>query len=61
MASKPLIQCFLDELLDVVDKYEESGITNVEVIGAIELLKLEVYQDMYEAAKEDDEDELWQG
>ena len=43
MDGKPLIQQFQDELRGVVDKYRDSTLTLGEAIGAIELVKLDVY------------------
>lgn len=42
--NKPLVQQFSDDLHDVVDKYKDSGITLAETIGAIEMVKLDVFE-----------------
>ena len=44
MSAKPLIQCFQDDIFDIVDKYyDNGGLSLGEAIGALELVKLEVY------------------
>jgi hypothetical protein len=40
MSSKPIVQCFTDDLQKVVDKYRDSGLTVAEAVGALSLLKL---------------------
>ena len=51
MDGKPLIQHFADDLQAVVDKYRNQGLTIGEAIGAIEIVKLDLYEDL----QEDDE------
>ena len=53
---KPIIQQFQDELSKVVDKYRDQGITLGESIGAIELVKLDLWNEQTEDAAEDN---LW--
>ena len=53
MASKPIVQSFSDDLMAVIDKYREQGITVSEVVGAIELVKMNIILDQME----DDEEE----
>jgi len=45
MAEKPLMQQFQDDVNEVVDKYRDQGITLGEIIGALEIVKLDVYGD----------------
>ena len=42
---KPLIQQFQDDLDEVVDKYREQGLTLGESIGAIEIVKLDLWRE----------------
>jgi hypothetical protein len=53
---KPIIQQFQDELSSVVDRYRDQGITLGESIGAIELVKLDLWNERVEDAAED---KLW--
>jgi hypothetical protein len=39
MSSKPIVQCFTDDLQKVVDKYRDSGLTVAEAVGGVELIK----------------------
>lgn len=41
----PLIQLFSDELQLVVDKYRDQGLTYGEAIGAIEIIKLNLWNE----------------
>jgi len=43
MATKPIVQHFQDDLSAVVDKYRDQGLTLSEAIGAIELIKLDLW------------------
>jgi hypothetical protein len=45
---KPLIQQFQDDLCCVIDKFRDQGLTVGESIGAIELLKLDLWQEQNE-------------
>ncbi len=55
MASKPLVQMFTDDLIAVLEKYEDSGITLAESLGALELMKYDILQ---MAAEGGDDDEV---
>jgi hypothetical protein len=50
---KPIIQQFQDELSAVVDKYRDQGITLGESVGAIELVKLDLWNEQTEDAAEE--------
>lgn len=52
MATKPIAQSFVDEVSEVVDKYRESGVTLVETIGGLEIVKLDLYNEQTEDAAE---------
>lgn len=43
---KPLVQCFSDDLMEMVGKYRGEGITYAEAIGALELVKLDLFMSM---------------
>lgn len=43
MASKPLIQCFIDDINVVIDKYRDTGITVGEMIGAFQVLVFDLW------------------
>lgn len=49
---KPIAQQFKDDLQTVVDKYYDQGITLSEAIGAIELLKLDLWREQTEEPPE---------
>jgi len=51
---KPIIQQFQDELRAAVDKYRDQGITFGEAIGAIEIIKLDLYNEQI-----NDEEQQW--
>jgi hypothetical protein len=48
MSTKPLVQCFSDEIDAVIEKYFETGLTVSEAVGALELLKLNLWRDQTE-------------
>lgn len=48
MAIQPIIQQFQDDVNLLIDKYRDQGITLGEVIGALELIKLDVWFDQKE-------------
>lgn len=47
MPEKPLVQQFQDEIQAVVDKYKSEGIslTLSEAVGALELVKMDLYSE----------------
>jgi hypothetical protein len=45
---KPIIDQFKDDLEAVVDRYRDQGITLGESVGAIELLKLDLWREQTE-------------
>lgn len=47
MDGKPLLQQFSDDLQAVVDKYRDQGLTFGEVVGAIEIVKLDLYSEAH--------------
>ena len=47
---KPLIEHLQDDLTEVIDKYREEGMTLGEVIGTLEIVKLNLWH-------EDDDEE----
>ncbi len=49
---KPIAQQFSDDLRVVIDKYYDQGITLSEAIGAIELLKLDLWREQTEEPPE---------
>lgn len=49
---KPIAQQFKDDLQAVVNKYYDQGITLSEAIGAIELLKLDLWREQTEEPPE---------
>ena len=48
MASKPVSQQFADDISDVIDKYREEGITISEIIGGLELNKMDIWNEQQE-------------
>lgn len=51
---QPLIQQFQDELGKTIDKYRDQGLTLGESIGAIELVKLDLWREQTEDAAADE-------
>lgn len=45
---EPLVSVFANELQAVVNKFRDEGLTVGEALGAIEILKLELWQDQRE-------------
>jgi hypothetical protein len=45
MSSKPLVQQIQDDINAVIDKYRGEGLTCAEAIDAIELVKLDLYNE----------------
>ena len=43
---KPLIQYLQDDLSAVIDKYRDEGVTVAETIGAMEITKLDLFQEL---------------
>jgi hypothetical protein len=43
MSAKPLLQQFQDDINLVVDKYRDQGLSNGEAIGALEIVKLDLW------------------
>ena len=52
---KPIIQQFQDDIRTVIDKYRDQGISIGETIGAIEMIKLDLYTEQVG----DDEEQQW--
>ena len=52
MSSAPIVELFVRDIDEVVDKYREQGITVAEVVGALELVKIGIVQ-------EADADDVW--
>jgi len=42
---KPIIQCFQDELNVVINTYRDEGLTLGEAVGALELVKLDLWKE----------------
>lgn len=53
---KPLVQCLQDDLEKVIDKYRDEGVTFCEVIGALEILKLDVWRECPDENEKDEEE-----
>ena len=49
MSLKPLVDCFHDDIEAVVDKYRNEGITLSEVIGCLELIKMDIHRDNFQS------------
>lgn len=43
MDAKPLVQCLYDDLSGVIDNYRDQGLTMAETVGALEMVKLDVW------------------
>ena len=56
MADKPLIQCLQDDLVELLAKYADQGITVGETIGVLEMVKM----DTHIASTEETDDEVQQ-
>lgn len=48
MAAKPLIQQFQDDLNGILNKYREQGMTVGEAVGAIEIVKLNLWSEEFD-------------
>jgi hypothetical protein len=56
MSQKPAAQIFIDEIKQVIEKHsEESFLTYCEVIGCLEIISRDIYQNI---AEHEDEDEI---
>ncbi len=53
MSAKPLAQCLVDDLENVLKKYRDQGVSYAETIGVIEILKNDVLFEMYSKKEED--------
>ena len=42
---KPLVQHLQDDINAVIDKYRDEGVTVAETIGALEITKLDLFQE----------------
>jgi len=42
LAVKPVAQSFADELMELVSKYKDSGLTNAECIGALAMYQFQI-------------------
>ena len=51
---KPLVQYLQDDLEKVIDKYRDEGLSLAELIGALEIVKLNAWSESSEI-KEDEE------
>lgn len=52
MGEKPIVQQFNDDLQAVVDKYRDQGITFAEALGAIEIVKLDLWSESQDESEE---------
>ena len=55
MDGKPLVSQFEDDLTKVVKQYMGEGLSCAEVIGTVELIKLQIYDHIVECEQEDKE------
>lgn len=53
MSAEPIVSQFTGELQEVVNKFRDQGLTNAEAIGALEIVKLGVYDDAKEQRGDD--------
>jgi len=53
MSSKPIVQQFYDDVEKVIDKYRDQGITISEIVGSLELSKLDLYKEVNNSEEED--------
>ncbi len=53
MSLAPVIQHMIDDLNAVLLKYSDIDITNVEALGALEMVKLDLFEKMRQDAEED--------
>ncbi len=53
MSLKPVVQCLVDDLNAVLEKYSDIEVTNVEAIGALEFVKLDLFERMRENIDDD--------
>jgi hypothetical protein len=51
---RPLVQIFYDELWLIIKKYEDSGMTNAEMIGVFEMLKYDQLATINSEEEEED-------
>lgn len=51
---KPLLDYFQDELVAIIDKYREEGMTLAEVVGTLETVKLNLWSEQCEQENESD-------
>ena len=45
MSLKPLSDLFMEDVERVVDKYRDEGVTYTEVIGVLEVIKIDLYKE----------------
>ena len=46
MDGKPLVNQFIEDINSVIDKYRDQGLMVSETIGAIEMVKLDIYNEL---------------
>jgi hypothetical protein len=56
MALKPISQVFMDEVVELVDKFRDQGVTYTDIIGCLEIMKFDIYSEMQ--VDEDEEDRV---
>ena len=57
MTNKPLIQCLKDDLVELLAKYADQGITVGETIGVLEMVKMDTH--IASTEETDDEAQQW--
>ena len=45
MAGKPIVQQLQDDISEIIDRYRDQGLTYGEAIGALEMVKLDIWHE----------------
>lgn len=51
---EPIAAKFGSELQDLIDKYRDQGVSNGEVIGALEVCKFAIIKDAFDSQESED-------
>ena len=52
LSSQPLVDKFSEDMMAVVERYYDQGLTVAEAVGAIEMVKLEVFMEQTDRNEE---------
>ena len=54
MALKPVAQAFADELTELVGKFKDTGLTNSECVGTLEMYKFRLLNNIEKTSEKGD-------